>query len=56
MIVQNRDSNNIKTKFPMKCDEAARLLAPYLHESEKREIFEYDTVYYFNVAERVKYQ
>ena len=43
-------------RFPMTSQEAARVLAPYLWEYEKKEIFEYDTIYYFNVNERVKNQ
>ena len=34
--------------------EAARVLAPYLWEYEKREIEEFQTVYFFNVNERIK--
>eukprot|EP00351_Strombidinopsis_sp_SopsisLIS2011_P003484 CAMPEP_0116871776 /NCGR_PEP_ID=MMETSP0463-20121206/2269_1 /TAXON_ID=181622 /ORGANISM="Strombidinopsis sp, Strain SopsisLIS2011" /LENGTH=66 /DNA_ID=CAMNT_0004510821 /DNA_START=1110 /DNA_END=1310 /DNA_ORIENTATION=- len=35
-------------------DEASKVLAPYLWEIEKRELFEFDTIYFFNVQERVK--
>ena len=35
-------------------NEASRLLAPYLLEIEKKEILEYDTIYYFNIQERIK--
>lgn len=38
----------------MQTTEAARLLAPYLWEYEKKEIAEYETVYFFNVNERIK--
>ena len=38
----------------MSPQDASRVLAPYLWECEKREIFEYDTIYYFNISERVK--
>ena len=31
-----------------------RVLAPYLWEYEKREILEYEIIYFFNVNERVK--
>ena len=31
-----------------------RVLAPYLWEYEKREILEYDVIYFFNIQERVK--
>jgi hypothetical protein len=34
--------------------DAIRLLGPYLFEYEKREIYDYDTVYFFNVNERIK--
>lgn len=29
--------------------DASRLLAPYLLDIEKKEIFEFDTIYYFNI-------
>ena len=35
-------------------NEASRLLAPYLLEIEKKEILEYETIYYFNMQERIK--
>ena len=35
-------------------DEAFKVLGPYLWDSEKREIFEYKTIYYFNIEERKK--
>ena len=38
----------------MQTTEAVRLLAPYLWEYEKKEIAEYETVYFFNVNERIK--
>ena len=41
-------------KFPMKRDQAVRHLGPFLWECEKREIMEYDEIYFFNVNERVK--
>lgn len=34
--------------------EAVRVLSPYLWEVEKKEIHEVDTVYFFNVNERIK--
>ena len=30
-------------------EEAIRVLAPYLWEYEKREIMEFDTIYFFNI-------
>lgn len=45
-------SNSIK--FPMAREEAIRVLAPYLWECEKREIMEYEVIYFFNVNERIK--
>jgi hypothetical protein len=36
--------------------EAAKVLGPNLWDYEKSEILEYETVYYFNVQERVKQQ
>ena len=38
----------------MNAEEASRVLAPYLWEVERREIFEFDTIYFFPVAERKK--
>jgi len=38
----------------MQRDEAARVLAPYLWEIERREILEYDVIYFFNINERIK--
>lgn len=43
-------------KFPMSAQDASRLLAPYLLDYEKKEILEFETVYYFNVQERIKNQ
>jgi hypothetical protein len=36
----------------MTCEEAFKILSPYLWEIEKREIFEYKTIYFFNIEER----
>ncbi len=38
----------------MTCEEAFKILGPYLWEIEKREIFEYKTIYFFNIEERKK--
>jgi len=38
----------------MSADEAFKHLGPYLWDIEKREIFEYQTIYFFNVEERKK--
>ena len=38
----------------MPSSEAARVLAPYLWEYEKKEIEDFQTVYFFNVNERIK--
>jgi hypothetical protein len=38
----------------MTADEAFKVLSPYLWDVEKREIFEYKTIYYFNIEERKK--
>jgi serine/threonine protein kinase len=40
----------------MSTQDASRLLQPYLLEYEKKEILEFETIYYFNVQERVKNQ
>ena len=39
-------------KFPMTGTQAAQVLKDYLWEHERKEILEYDCVYWFNVAER----
>jgi serine/threonine protein kinase len=49
-------ANFNQIKFPMSCQDASRILAPYLWEIEKKEIFEFDTIYYFNIQERIKNQ
>jgi hypothetical protein len=38
----------------MTADEAFKVLSPYLWDVEKREIFEYKTIYWFNIEERKK--
>ena len=38
----------------MTADEAFKVLSPYLWDIEKREIFEYKTIYWFNIEERKK--
>jgi len=40
----------------MSAQEASRVLQPYLFEYEKKEILEFETIYYFNVQERIKNQ
>lgn len=40
----------------MNPQDASRVLAPYLWEHEKKEIFEFETIYYFNIQERIKNQ
>ena len=47
-------ASNINTRFPMTADEAFKVLGPYLWDIEKREIFEFKTIYYFNIEERKK--
>jgi len=49
-------ANFNQIKFPMSCQDASRILAPYLWEIEKKEIFEFDTIYYLNIQERIKNQ
>lgn len=45
---------NPQFRFPMSNTEASRVLAPYLWEYEKKELqSEFDTVYFFNVNERI---
>ena len=38
----------------MTSEEVFKVLSPYLWEYEKTEIFEHDTIYFFNVQERKK--
>ena len=38
----------------MSSDDAFKCFSPYLWDNEKREIFEYDTIYFFNAEERKK--
>jgi hypothetical protein len=38
----------------MSADEAFKTFGPYLWDIEKREIFEYKTIYFFPVEERKK--
>ena len=40
----------------MSCNDAIRLLGPYLWEYEREELKskEYDTIYFFNINERIK--
>lgn len=41
-------------RFPMSADDAFKLFGPYLWEVEKREIFEFQTIYFFPIEERKK--
>jgi hypothetical protein len=45
---------NIHPRFPMSADEAFRNFNPFLWEIEKKEIFEYKTIYFFPLDERKK--
>lgn len=38
----------------MSAEEAFKAFSPYLWEYEKTEIFDYETIYFFSVAERKK--
>lgn len=38
----------------MSADEAFKVFAPYMWEVEKREVFEFKTIYFFPVEERKK--
>jgi hypothetical protein len=38
----------------MTAEEASKVLGPYLWDVEKREIFEFKTIYWFNIEERKK--
>ena len=50
MLTQGKET----IRFPMSAEDASRMLAPYLWEIERREIFEYETIFFFPVAERKK--
>ena len=41
-------------RFPMSAEDAFKVLSPYLWDIEKREIFEYKTIYFFPIEERKK--
>lgn len=47
-------ASNNNQRFPMSADEAFKVLSPYLWDIEKREIFEYKTIYFFPIEERKK--
>ena len=47
-------ASNNNHRFPMSADDAFKILSPYLWEVEKREIFEYKTIYFFPIEERKK--
>ena len=47
-------ASNNNHRFPMTADDAFKILSPYLWEIEKREIFEYKTIYFFPIEERKK--
>lgn len=51
---QDSTATSNKIKFPMSPDDAFKILSPYLWEIERREIFEYQTIYFFPVDERKK--
>ncbi len=52
----NADSmmTNGQHKFPMSCQEAINKFGNLMNEYEKREVFEYPVIYFFNQAERQK--
>ena len=48
-------ASNIQNRsFPMTPDEAFKILSPYMWDIEKREIFDYQTIYFFPIEERKK--
>lgn len=47
-------ASNNNHRFPMTADDAFKILSPYLWDVEKREIFEYKTIYFFPIEERKK--
>jgi hypothetical protein len=50
----NTASSNVHSRFPMSADEAFRIFNNYLWEIEKKEIFEYKTIFFFPLEERKK--
>jgi hypothetical protein len=50
MLTNGKDS----LRFPMSPEEACRVLAPYMWEIEHKEVYEFDQVYFFPLAERKK--
>jgi len=47
-------ASNNNHRFPMGPDEAFKLLTPYMWEVEKKEIFDFSTIYFFPIEERKK--
>lgn len=47
-------ASNNSHRFPMTADDAFKILSPFLWDVEKREIFEYKTIYFFPIEERKK--
>lgn len=47
-------ASNISSRFPMTPEEALKFLSPYMWDVEKREVFEYQTIYFFPIEERKK--
>jgi len=47
-------ASNNNQRFPMSPDEAFKILAPFMWDVEKKEIFEQKTIYFFPVEERKK--
>lgn len=47
-------ASNINQRFPMTPDEAFKTVSHLMWEVEKREIFEYKTIYFFPIEERKK--
>lgn len=47
-------ASNNNHRFPMSPDEAFKILSPYLWDIEKKEIFEFSSIYFFPIDERKK--
>lgn len=47
-------ASNINQKFPLTADEAFKTLSHLMWDVEKREVFEYQTIYFFPIEERKK--
>ena len=47
-------AQNHKNRFSISPDEAFKIFRPYLWDVEVKELFEYNTIYFFPIEERKK--